>query len=123
MDLVRPVRHWPTHPLPSRNSLCTTGSLPERTCPGREAGHSAPFSAKVKEVWSYTSTSNYAFIACAGTSLPLSTVTLKDINFVKKSLLSATLTVDRICNVQYNIDHEGESGNVEFSESCWNTGK
>jgi hypothetical protein len=32
--------------------------------PGHEAGHSAPSSAEVKNAWSYTSTPQYALMAC-----------------------------------------------------------
>jgi len=34
--------------------------------PGREADHSLPTSAEVKNVWSYTSTSQYVFMVWCG---------------------------------------------------------
>jgi hypothetical protein len=41
----------------------TRGSFPWLKRPGREADHSPPSSAEVKNAWSYTSTPHYAFIA------------------------------------------------------------
>jgi len=37
------------------------GSFPGNEATGREADHSPPSSAEVKNAWSYTSTSQYAF--------------------------------------------------------------
>lgn len=42
---------------------------------------------------------------------------------VNRSLLSVTIIAGRIGNVHNDTDHEGESGNVEFSESCRTVGK
>jgi hypothetical protein len=43
-----------------------TGALsPEVKRPGREADHSLPFSAEVKNAWSYISTPPYVFTACS----------------------------------------------------------
>jgi len=40
------------------------GTLPlGAKCPGREADHSPASSAEIKNVWSYTSTPQYAFMA------------------------------------------------------------
>jgi len=52
----------------------------------------------------------------------MSSVSVKDI-FVNRSFLSVTIIAERICNVHNDTDHEGESGNVEFSESCKTVGK
>jgi len=41
----------------------TEGSFPGGKAVGREADHSAPSSAEVKNEWRYTSTPYYAFIA------------------------------------------------------------
>jgi hypothetical protein len=41
----------------------TRDSFPGVKRPGREADHSPPYNAEVKKMWSYTSTSQYAFIA------------------------------------------------------------
>jgi hypothetical protein len=43
----------------------TWGSFPGgKDPPGREADHSPPPSAEVKNAWSHTSTPQYAFMAC-----------------------------------------------------------
>jgi hypothetical protein len=41
----------------------TRGSFPRGKRPGREAEHSPPSSAEVKNAWSYTSTPQYVFMA------------------------------------------------------------
>jgi len=41
----------------------TRGSFPRVKGPGREADHSAPSSAEVKNAWSYTSTPPHVFKA------------------------------------------------------------
>jgi hypothetical protein len=51
------VRHPASYPLGTRNSF------PGGMRPGREADHSPPSSAEVKNAWSYTSTSQYVFMA------------------------------------------------------------
>jgi hypothetical protein len=41
----------------------TRGSFPGGKAAGREADHSAPFNAEVKNAWSYTSPPQYTFMA------------------------------------------------------------
>jgi hypothetical protein len=41
----------------------TRGSFPGGKAAGREADHSPPFNAEVKNEWNYTSISQYAFMA------------------------------------------------------------
>jgi hypothetical protein len=54
----RPHRPW------APPSQCLSwGFIPEVKRPGREAGHSPPFSADVKNVWGYASTPPYVFMA------------------------------------------------------------
>lgn len=61
---------WPWYPP----SLCSVGTrdsalgLKQAAC---EADHSPTSSAKVRNEWSYTTTTLYAFMTCAGTTLPL----------------------------------------------------
>jgi len=52
--------HW----VPRELSLCAKQS-------GHEADCMPPSDAKVKNEWSYTSASPYAFMACRGTAVPL----------------------------------------------------
>jgi hypothetical protein len=42
--------------------------------PGREANHTPPYSAELKNEWSYTITSPYVSMSCTRTNLPLSYV-------------------------------------------------
>jgi hypothetical protein len=49
--------HTPSCPMDTR------GSFPGLKRPGREADHSPPSSAEVKNAWSYTSTPLYVFMA------------------------------------------------------------
>jgi hypothetical protein len=48
---------------PASYPMGTRGSFPGVQRPGREADHSPPSSAEVKNAWSYTSTLQYAFMA------------------------------------------------------------
>jgi hypothetical protein len=48
---------------PTYYTMGTGGSFPGVNRPGREADHSPPTSAEVKEMWIYTSTPPYAFMA------------------------------------------------------------
>ena len=48
----------------------TWSSFPRPKRPGRERDRSLPFSADVKNVWSRTFSSPYAFRPCGGTTLP-----------------------------------------------------
>jgi hypothetical protein len=50
-------------PHPASYPMGTRGSFPGVKRPGREADHSPPSSAEVKNVWSYISTSQCAFMA------------------------------------------------------------
>jgi hypothetical protein len=50
-----------THP--ASYSMGTVGSFPGVKRPQREADHSPPSSAEVKDAWSYTSTPQYVFMA------------------------------------------------------------
>jgi hypothetical protein len=47
---------------PCSYAMGTRDSFPGVKWPGREADHSPPSSAKVKNAWSYTSTPQYAFM-------------------------------------------------------------
>ena len=62
-----------------RLTLCsvkwTWGSFPGANQPGREVVHLFPPSAEVKNEWSYTFTSPYAFTLSTGTALPLPSLT------------------------------------------------
>jgi hypothetical protein len=48
---------------PASYPMGTRGSYPGGKAAGREADHSPPSSAEVKNAWSYTSTPQYAFMA------------------------------------------------------------
>jgi hypothetical protein len=48
---------------PTSYPMGTRGSFPGLKRPRREADHSPPYSAEVKNEWSYTSTPQYAFMA------------------------------------------------------------
>ena len=50
---------------------------------------------------------------------------MKDIyvSYVNRSSLSVTIIAGRTGNMHNDTDREGESGNVEFSESCRTVGK
>jgi hypothetical protein len=48
---------------PTSYTLGSGGCFPGVKRPGREADHSSPTSAEVKEMWIYTSTPPYAFMA------------------------------------------------------------
>jgi hypothetical protein len=48
---------------PTSYKMGTGGSFPEVKRQGREADHSPPTSAEVKNMWIYTSTSLYVFMA------------------------------------------------------------
>jgi hypothetical protein len=48
---------------PASYPMGTGGSFPEGKAQGREADHSPPASAEFKEMWIYTSTPPYAFMA------------------------------------------------------------
>jgi hypothetical protein len=48
---------------PASYPMVTRGSFPGVKRPGREADHSPPSSAEVKNAWSYTSTPQFVFIA------------------------------------------------------------
>jgi hypothetical protein len=48
---------------PASYPVGTRGSFPGGKRPGREADHSPPSSAEVKNAWSYTSTPQYVFMA------------------------------------------------------------
>jgi hypothetical protein len=48
---------------PSYYPTDTGGSFPEGKAQGRETDRSPPTSSEVKEIWIYTSTTPYAFIA------------------------------------------------------------
>jgi hypothetical protein len=48
--------------LPASCPMGTRGSYPGGKRPGREAAHSPPSSAEVRNVWSYTSTPQYVFM-------------------------------------------------------------
>jgi hypothetical protein len=52
LELTQPPIQW-----------VTEGLSPGIKRPGREADHSTPSSAEVKNVWSYTSTLQYIFMA------------------------------------------------------------
>jgi hypothetical protein len=53
--VLGPIR--PTYPMENRNFT------PEVKLPRREADHSPPTSAEVKNTWTYTSTPQYVFMA------------------------------------------------------------
>jgi hypothetical protein len=55
-----PERIWGP---PASYSMSNGGSFPAVQMPGREANHSPPISAEVKNTWIYTSTHIYAFVA------------------------------------------------------------
>jgi hypothetical protein len=56
-------REWLSGVHPTSYTMGTGGSFPGVKRPGREADHSPPTSAAVKEMWIYTSTTPYAFMA------------------------------------------------------------
>ena len=56
---------WSTHP----HIVWVIGSLTGVKRPGREVHHSPPSSAEAKNVWSYTSTPTYTFMAWTGETL------------------------------------------------------
>jgi hypothetical protein len=47
---------------PASYTMGIKGSFPGSKWPGRDADHSPPFSAEVKNAWSYTSIPQYAFM-------------------------------------------------------------
>jgi hypothetical protein len=49
--------------LPTSYPMCTNVLSPEVRRPGHETDHSPPCSAEVKNVWSYTYTPSYVFMA------------------------------------------------------------
>ena len=55
--------------------MATCGFLRSRQQPRRETDYSRQSSVKVKNEWSYFSTTPYAFIACRGTALALTVFT------------------------------------------------
>jgi hypothetical protein len=58
--------------------MANLGSFPRVTLPGLEVNHSPLSTAEVKNEWSYTSASLYAFMAlsAAAVALPLSRIAL-----------------------------------------------
>jgi hypothetical protein len=69
-----PDRFCGPPPPPPFHSVDTGGSFSRVKLPGREAAHS-PNVTKIKNDWSYTSTFQYAFKTCTGTTLLQSTGT------------------------------------------------